>query len=246
MLLRRFTEHLKTQNWVAIWLDLIVVVVGIFLAFQIERWYALQIDASNAYERLSSLSEDVARNLQVLDRHIQRRDEQIEAAEKLLELDNGNTTEIGPDEFYGLLSKVSNSITPRFQRGAYDLLISTGQLDLVQLPELKSALAEFYAAVDEFVVYNQGSWSSHRNTFEPYIINNLDHAALLRRIHPEVFDSITPSYEPKQFADAIGNGIFEGIIVQRRHAMVDERNRLLRLLDSAEEIDRLLSESSRL
>ena len=220
--------------------------VGIFLAFQIERWYALQIDASNAYERLSSLSEDVARNLQVLDRQIHRRDEQIEAAEKLLELDNGNTTEIGPDEFYGLLSEVSNSITPRFQRGAYDLLISTGQLDLIQLPALKSALAAFYAAVDEFVVYNQGSWLSHRNTFEPYIINNLDHAALLRRIHPEEFDSITPSYEPKQFADAIGNGIFEGIIVQRRHAMVDDRNRLLRLLDSAEEIDRLLSESSRL
>ena len=39
MLLRRFIEHVRIQNWVAIALDLIVVVVGVFIAFQVERWY---------------------------------------------------------------------------------------------------------------------------------------------------------------------------------------------------------------
>ena len=31
MILRRFTKHLSEQNWFAVWLDVIVVVVGIFL-----------------------------------------------------------------------------------------------------------------------------------------------------------------------------------------------------------------------
>lgn len=35
MLLRRFMEHLRNQNWAAVMLDLIVVIVGIFLAFQV-------------------------------------------------------------------------------------------------------------------------------------------------------------------------------------------------------------------
>jgi hypothetical protein len=39
MPIRRIVEHVRIQNWVAIVLDLIVVVVGIFLAFQIDRWY---------------------------------------------------------------------------------------------------------------------------------------------------------------------------------------------------------------
>jgi hypothetical protein len=34
MLLRRIIEHLRTQNWLAIALDLVVVVVGVFLAFR--------------------------------------------------------------------------------------------------------------------------------------------------------------------------------------------------------------------
>ena len=35
MLLRRLKEHLKEQNWFAVTLDLVVVVVGIFLAFRV-------------------------------------------------------------------------------------------------------------------------------------------------------------------------------------------------------------------
>ena len=243
MLLRRLNDHLKSQNWAAVVLDFIVVVIGIFLAFQIERWYASERDAANACERLSVLSDDLFKNREILEDQILLREEQIESAGILLQLDTRNANEIGPDEFYKLLATVSNITTPRFQRGAYDLLISTGQLDLIRLPELKSALAEFYARVDEFLIYNQGSWSAYRNTFEPYIINNLDLAALLRRIHPDDFESTDPSYEPKQFATVIGDGVFEGVIVQKRHAIVDERNRLLGLLENARKIENLLSGS---
>ncbi len=39
MLLRRMIENLKSQNWLAVCLDLVIVVVGVFIAFQVERWY---------------------------------------------------------------------------------------------------------------------------------------------------------------------------------------------------------------
>jgi len=38
MLLRRFTQHLKDQNWFAVGLDVIVVIVGIFLGMQVTEW----------------------------------------------------------------------------------------------------------------------------------------------------------------------------------------------------------------
>jgi len=34
MLLRRLAVHVKTQNWFAVWLDFVIVVIGVFLGFQ--------------------------------------------------------------------------------------------------------------------------------------------------------------------------------------------------------------------
>ena len=38
MLLRRITEHVKTQNWFAVAIDFIIVVVGIFVGLQVSNW----------------------------------------------------------------------------------------------------------------------------------------------------------------------------------------------------------------
>ena len=38
MILRRFTKHVIDQNWFAVGLDIIVVVVGIFLGMQVTEW----------------------------------------------------------------------------------------------------------------------------------------------------------------------------------------------------------------
>ncbi len=34
MLLRRVTEHVKTQNWFAVGLDFLIVVVGVYIGIQ--------------------------------------------------------------------------------------------------------------------------------------------------------------------------------------------------------------------
>jgi hypothetical protein len=42
MILRRLKEHLQQNNWFAVILELVVVVFGLFLAFQLDRWYETQ------------------------------------------------------------------------------------------------------------------------------------------------------------------------------------------------------------
>lgn len=37
MLLRRITEHVKNQNWFAVALDFLIVVVGLLIVFQISE-----------------------------------------------------------------------------------------------------------------------------------------------------------------------------------------------------------------
>jgi hypothetical protein len=38
MILRRITQHVKDQNWFAVALDFVIVVVGILIAFQITNY----------------------------------------------------------------------------------------------------------------------------------------------------------------------------------------------------------------
>lgn len=44
MILRRITEHCKEQNWFAVAVDFLIVVIGILLAFQITEWADIRSD----------------------------------------------------------------------------------------------------------------------------------------------------------------------------------------------------------
>jgi len=57
MILRRVIEHVKDQNWFAVGIDFVIVVVGVFIGIQVANWNdirAKQIDAVAARERLSA------------------------------------------------------------------------------------------------------------------------------------------------------------------------------------------------
>ena len=51
MLLRRVIEHVKTQNWTAVALDFVIVVVGVFIGIQVANWNEArtEIDLENKY-----------------------------------------------------------------------------------------------------------------------------------------------------------------------------------------------------
>ena len=38
MLLRRITKHVKDQNWFAVGIDFVIVVVGVFIGLQVANW----------------------------------------------------------------------------------------------------------------------------------------------------------------------------------------------------------------
>jgi len=44
MILRRITRHVKRQDWFAVWLDLIVVVAGIYIGLQADAWMSSRLD----------------------------------------------------------------------------------------------------------------------------------------------------------------------------------------------------------
>lgn len=59
MILRRITQHVKGQNWFAVILDFIIVVVGILIAFQLTNWNEAQTDRKRESQILHQIAEAI-------------------------------------------------------------------------------------------------------------------------------------------------------------------------------------------
>ena len=59
MLLRSITQHVKDQNWFAVALDFLIVVVGILIAFQITNWNEKRSERSNEVHYLERLDTEL-------------------------------------------------------------------------------------------------------------------------------------------------------------------------------------------
>ncbi len=55
MILRHITEHVKAQNWLAIAIDFVIVVVGVFIGIQVSNWNAARALSALEREKLAEL-----------------------------------------------------------------------------------------------------------------------------------------------------------------------------------------------
>lgn len=66
-MLDRLRKNLADRNYVPIGLELLVVIFGILIAFQIERWAEERRDRQQEYEYLFRLKEDLQSEIGTMD-----------------------------------------------------------------------------------------------------------------------------------------------------------------------------------
>ena len=84
MILRRFMDHIKDQNWFAVGLDVIVVIVGIFLGMQVQQWYEEQKSTQRESLLVKNIIEDLRLDTQHIDKALFELENQLEVADKLI------------------------------------------------------------------------------------------------------------------------------------------------------------------
>lgn len=63
MLLRRVIKHVKDQNWLAVTIDFLIVVIGIFVGLQVQEWSVQQSEKKLETEYLQRILADVERSI---------------------------------------------------------------------------------------------------------------------------------------------------------------------------------------
>ncbi len=159
MILRRLTENIKTQNWFAVVLDFIIVVVGVFVGLQVSNWNDVKKDElSREYylERLASdlsqtiaLSEDteaaVVESIAIIERFTTALNDPNSPAEELLAATRAYFGEGTLMSGFGVFW------------GTYEDLSSTGNFSVLESPELVASLIQlntYFESLSEGALVN--------------------------------------------------------------------------------------------
>ena len=67
MLLRRITKHVKDQNWFAVGIDFVIVVVGVFIGLQVANWNDAQSNKAELRTSLERLDKEITHNSGLID-----------------------------------------------------------------------------------------------------------------------------------------------------------------------------------
>jgi len=165
MILRSITKHIREQNWFAVGLDFLIVIVGVFIGIQVSNWNEAQSDRERELVFLGALVEDVREDITDIGVTIAVETSRISALDHLVRRATGDALPDGFESARGRIDIVPypdysdkqvfdigytlfimNSVPAR--KAAYETIINTGGLGLIRDAALVSEIQDYYAGVD--------------------------------------------------------------------------------------------------
>jgi hypothetical protein len=185
MLLRRITEHVKNQNWTAVGLDFVIVVVGVFVGLQVQEW-AEEQDRRELETTYTTRLHDEVVNLQATRSPL--------TAQRHRLLDSLKTATAL------LFGTVDRSLTTEECQGiSFSYVVSNPTDDLASLIELQSSagLSQFrnenvLAALRAFLLQRARFRDSRAGIAETVIELPSAYPELIRVVSPSFSESPTP------------------------------------------------------
>jgi hypothetical protein len=219
MILRRLAEAIKRQNWFVVVLEVMIVVVGIFIGLQVDDWNQERLNRASESIYLQELLEDFEANRAQLTDSISQFEEIVDAMTALLV----ESAQESPSWTAAQLNDAFRHIhrMPTFIAvvRTYANLTGSGDLVLIRNRALKNELAQYFAAADLAVLVQNTHEMELVQTFQPYVIKNMDFQAVYHRRIDDF--PIPPAVEPDRILDVLRTREFRNILTQKHTICTD-------------------------
>jgi len=147
MILRRLAQQLREQNWAAIFIEFVLLILGVFLGIQVANWNEARKDQQRASEVIDRLALDFERIDARLSRNAMKWQRNLDSAKQLLaDLDAHQKAGVWRREKSAMLIDLNNvtSMNPAAPRAAtYVELLSAAQLGILGDERLRNALRDY-------------------------------------------------------------------------------------------------------
>jgi hypothetical protein len=159
MILRRISYHLHHQNWLALCLEMVIVVAGIFIGLQIDAWRSSQVDREVEHKYLERLLSDMEESILAQRERIDSTSVGIANIDFLAsslhsgDLDTEQVDRLG--EGYDWIGTIA---FPETNMSTIHELQATGKILLIQDLRIRNAIGRLersYARSEFFANYNQ-------------------------------------------------------------------------------------------
>ena len=149
MILQRVARDFREQNWISVFLELFVVVVGIFLGLRADAWNEARRDRIRERVHLEQIYAELGTDVDELK---DLSDSQSEIASNLMfAIGIVKRGKIAPDEvdrFKWAIMLAVRYPPATIQRAGYDTLIASGDFSILQDPDLRTRLVRLYSDFD--------------------------------------------------------------------------------------------------
>ena len=168
MILRRVISHVRNQEWTAIGIDFLIVVVGVFLGIQIGNWNELRQDRARAEVYSERLMTELQAEFEYVTSHIEYnkslRDASREAYRGLSEKEALDDETILINAF-----RATQYQWHERRRATFDELVSSGSLALIFNDVLREAANGVYNTPLFSLILAEGENSRYRTLFRMLI-----------------------------------------------------------------------------
>lgn len=147
-MLVNFRKNLAEANFANLGIEVIVVILGILIAFQIDRWAQEGREREQEYQYLVRLKEDLQFEIELMADGIEYAEQRI-AAVRLLEdvAANPKIATERPNALAYAVEKVTWRSFPNINAYVYTELQSTGNLSLIRSDALRRDVADYYSFI---------------------------------------------------------------------------------------------------
>jgi hypothetical protein len=159
----RLSAALKRQDWVAVAIELLVVVIGVLVALELNQWAEQRQTRKLEHSYLLRLKDDLQMErdeAQQFRRTVANRLMAISLLERVAEDPSARVTD--PRMIPWAIETVSWGSFPPVHNISYSELQSTGRTNLIRSVELRRALAEHYAIIADLQIPAQDRTGEER------------------------------------------------------------------------------------
>ncbi len=173
MILRRVIAHFRKQEWTAVALDFVIVVLGVFVGLQVSNWNAARADQQRAQGYLERIGADLDTDIALIDDRLKFWGQVADYG--ALGLDYAETRDAGKRSQWELLVayfQASQVAELALSQATYEELKSAGELGLIADPGFRNNLTKYYMFTASATVTERPPYREHVRGVIPLRLQN--------------------------------------------------------------------------
>lgn len=241
MLLRRLMQHVKGQNWIAVGLDFVIVVVGVFIGLQVNNLNQARLERDMFERQLLAVGQEMSENSDRFGRARASIERQLADVDRLRRILDDATIDVSNDDLNSMLMQSIHVIGIYPKRNALDVVLGSELLANSENAPLADAFEQWDAVLARLRRLQDDALGFRALNQAPYIVQQL-HLTPVVATSPDAGD-IFVSKRFSMSRDALAQDrVFENILATRQLQMSQDVNRTKELMALTERIIHLTGE----